>query len=455
MISGRFWAGLALLLVLCVAAPASAKFEIKKVDPSVVRIFILATRDGKTAPIGSGSGFVINDEGIVATNNHVVDPRGLPKGVKLAAIVVPDGGFEENQLRRAQVLWASPEVDLALIKVEGLKRPPVVISTLGPDIAPEQGDDVYAVGFPGAADAGGTSGLIKSTLTSGVVGKLLIGRADPKEKDRPIIQHNAAVNPGNSGGPLFDECNEVVGINTFVPSSQMEIVKEGERVTASGAAISGIYFSPHISTLVDVLKSKNIKFTGSDQKCAAAAPGQSPMIYVYIGIAALLAATSMILALRRPRERVVQVVETYSQMLRRKGGSAAAAARRDSATGAGQPAGAGATAPLDAGWVLSGFDAEGRTVRVVIGDTQLARAQKGLVIGRQRSLAELLLTDGSVSRRHARIVPLDGGIGIIDLNSSNGTMIDGRRLPPYADPVPLRAGDSLTLGDVRLKLSRS
>jgi hypothetical protein len=454
MNSGRFWAGLALLLVLCVAAPASAKFEIKKVDPSVVRIFILATREGKTAPIGSGSGFVINDEGIVATNNHVVDPRGLPKGVKLAAIVVPDGGFEENQLRRAEVLWASPEVDLALIKVDGLKRPPVVISTLGPDVAPEQGDDVYAVGFPGAADAGGTSGLIKSTLTSGVVGKLLVGRADPKEKDRPIIQHNAAVNPGNSGGPLFNECNEVIGINTFVPSSQMEIVKEGERVTASGAAISGIYFSPHISTLVEVLKSKNITFTGSDQKCVAAPPGQSPMIYVYIGVAALLAAASMVLALRRPRERVVQVVETYSQMLRRKGGSAAAAAaRRDGAIGAG-PAAGGAPAP-EAGWVLSGFDAEGRTVRVTIGDTQLARAQKGLVIGRQRSLAELLLTDGSVSRRHARVVPLDGGIGIIDLNSSNGTMIDGRRLAPYADPVPLRAGDSLTLGDVRLKLSRS
>jgi len=453
MTLGRFWAGLALLLALCVAAPASAKFEIKKVDPSVVRIFILATRDGKTAPIGSGSGFVINDEGVVATNNHVVDPRGLPKGVKLAAIVVPDGGFEANQLRRAEVLWASPELDLALIKVDGLKRPPVVISTLGPDVAPEQGDDVYAVGFPGAADAGGTSGLIKSTLTSGVVGKLLVGRADPKEKDRPIIQHNAAVNPGNSGGPLFDECNEVVGINTFVPSSQMEIVREGERVTASGAAISGIYFSPHISTLVEVLRSKSIKFTAADQKCVAAAPGQSPMLYVYIGIAALLAATSMILALRRPRERVVQVVETYSQMLRRKGG--AAAARRDSAMGAGEPAGGTPSAALDAGWVLSGFDAEGRTVRVVIGDTQLARAQKGLVIGRQRSLAELLLTDGSVSRRHARIVPLDGGLGIIDLNSSNGTMIDGRRLAPYADPVPLRAGDSLTLGDVKLKLSRS
>jgi pSer/pThr/pTyr-binding forkhead associated (FHA) protein len=105
--------------------------------------------------------------------------------------------------------------------------------------------------------------------------------------------------------------------------------------------------------------------------------------------------------------------------------------------------------------VLSGFDAEGRTVRVAIGDSQLARAQKGLVIGRQRSLAELLLTDGSVSRRHARIVPLDGGIGVIDLNSSNGTMIDGRRLAPYVDPAPLRAGDSLILGDVRLKLSRS
>jgi hypothetical protein len=448
----RFWAGLALAMVLCVAVPASAKFEIKKVDPSVVRIFILATRDGKTAPIGSGSGFVINDEGVVATNNHVIDSRNLPKGVKLAAIVVPDGGFEANQLRRAEVVWASPEVDLALIKVDGLKRPPVVISTLGPDVAPEQGDAVFAVGFPGAADAGGTSGLIKSTLTSGVVGKLLVGRADPKEKDRAIIQHNAAVNPGNSGGPLFNDCNEVVGINTFVPSSQMEIVKEGERVTASGAAISGIYFSPHISTLVEVMRSKSIKFDGTDARCVAAAAGQSPMLLIYIGVAGLLAAASMVLALRRPRERVVQVVETYSQMLRRKGG--AGAARREAAPAAG-PAAAAPGGALDNGWVLSGFDAEGRTVRVVIGDTQLARAQKGLVIGRQRSLAELLLTDGSVSRRHARVVPLDGGIGIIDLNSSNGTMIDGRRLAPYADPVALKAGDSLTLGDVKLKLSRS
>jgi len=449
----RFWAGLALIVALSVAAPASAKFEIKKVDPSVVRIFILATQGGKTAPIGSGSGFVINEDGVVATNNHVITDKNLPKGAKLAAIVVPDGGFEPDQLKKAEVIWASPEVDLALIKVAGLKRPPVLISTLGPDVQPEQGEAVYAVGFPGAADAGGTSGLIKSTLTSGVVGKLLLGRADPKEKDRPIIQHNAAVNPGNSGGPLFNECNEVVGINTFVPSSQMEIVKEGERTTASGAAISGIYFSPHISTLVDVLKSKDIKFNGTGERCVAAAPGESPMVYIYIAVAALLALSSLVLALRRPRERVVQVVETYSQMLRRKGGGAA---RRDSTMGAGTPgAAAAAGGPLDSGWVLSGFDAEGRTVRVVIGDTQLARAQKGLVIGRQRSLAELLLTDASMSRRHARIVPHDGGLGVIDLNSSNGTMVEGRRLTPYAEAVPLKAGDSLTLGDVKLKLSRS
>ncbi|MGE5147234.1 MAG: trypsin-like peptidase domain-containing protein [Candidatus Eiseniibacteriota bacterium] len=454
MTTRRFWAGLALMMALCVAVPASAKFDIKKVDPSVVRIFILGTRDGKTEPIGSGSGFVINEDGVVATNNHVIDERNMPKGVKLAAIVVPDGGFDADHLRKAEVIWASPELDLALIKVAGLKRPPVVISTLGPDVAPEQGDAVYAVGFPGAADAGGESGLIKSTLTSGVVGKLLVGRADPKEKDRPIIQHDAAVNPGNSGGPLFNACNEVIGINTFVPSSQMEIVKEGARTTASGAAISGIYFSPHISALVEVLKSKNIKFDGTDARCVAETPGESPMTFVYIAIAVLLALTSMVLALRRPRERVVQVVETYSQMLRRKGGGAA---RRDSTMGAGTPSGAAAAAggPLDSGWVLSGFDAEGRTVRVVIGDTQLARAQKGLVIGRQRSLAELLLTDGSVSRRHARIVAHEGGLGVIDLNSSNGTMVEGRRLSPYAEPVPLKAGDSLTLGDVKLKLSRS
>jgi S1-C subfamily serine protease len=450
----RWWAGLALIVALCAAVPALAKFDIKKVDPSVVRIFILGTRAGKTAPIGSGSGFVINDEGVVATNNHVIDSKNLPKGMTLAAIVVPDGGLEANQLRKAEVIWASPEVDLALIKVDGLKRPPVTISTLPADQVPEQGDAVYAVGFPGAADAGGSSGLIKSTLTSGVVGKLLTGRADPKEKDRPIIQHDAAINPGNSGGPLFDECNEVIGINTFVPSSQMEIVKEGERVTASGAAISGIYFSPHISSLVEVLKSKNIKFTGTDARCVAATPGESPMTPIYIAVVALLAVASMVLALRRPRERVVQVVESYSQMLRRKGRSGAEPQRRDTAP-AGSESAALAAGALDKGWVLSGFDVEGRTVRLLIGDTQLARAAKGLVIGRQRSLSELVVSDTSVSRRHARVVPLDGGIGIVDLNSSNGTLIDGRRLTPYTDPVPLKSGDALTLGDVKLKLSRS
>src|SRR5690606_13906954 len=223
-----------------------------------------------------------------------------------AAIVVPDGGIESDQLSRVEVMWKSTELDLALLKVDGLKRPPAVISTLSPQQAPEQGDEVYADGFPGAADAGGTSGLIKSTLTTGVVGKLFVGRAGQKEKDRPIIQHNAAINPGNSGGPLFDDCNVVVGINTFVQASQMEIVKEEGRETASGAAITGIYFSPHISTLVEMLRSKNIKFTGSDARCVAAAPGESPWTLVYIGGAALLAIASMVLALRRPRERVVR-----------------------------------------------------------------------------------------------------------------------------------------------------
>ncbi|HEX7008186.1 MAG TPA: trypsin-like peptidase domain-containing protein [Alphaproteobacteria bacterium] len=448
MIKRRVWTGLALAMALCVAIPASAEFEIKTVDPSVVRIFILGERAGKTAPVGSGTGFVINDEGIVATNNHVIDEANLPRGVKLAAIVVPDGGFESDQLRRVEVMWKSTELDLALLKVDGLKRPPAVISTLSPQQAPEQGDEVYAVGFPGAADAGGTSGLIKSTLTTGVVGKLFVGRAGQKEKDRPIIQHNAAINPGNSGGPLFDDCNVVVGINTFVPASQMEIVKEEGRETASGAAITGIYFSPHISTLVEILRSKNIKFTGSDARCVAAAPGESPWTLVYIGGAALLAIASMVLALRRPRERVVRVVESYSQMLRRKGRAEGAPQR----PGGPAPLAGG---PPESGWVLSGYDAEGRTVRLVVGDTQLARAPKGLVIGRQRSLSELVLSDGSVSRRHARVVAVEGGIGIVDLNSSNGTMVEGRRLTPYADPVPLKPGDAVTLGDVKLKLSRS
>jgi putative peptide zinc metalloprotease protein len=105
------------------------------------------------------------------------------------------------------------------------------------------------------------------------------------------------------------------------------------------------------------------------------------------------------------------------------------------------------------GWALSGFDSDGRAVRLNVAREALARAGRGLVIGRQESLSDLVLEDSTVSRRHARVVELDGGVGIVDLNSSNGTAIDGELLAPYSDPVLLRTGAKIEFGDVKLTFS--
>lgn len=463
-------------LLLCVAlglasAPAEAKFDFSKVDPSVVRVLVIAKmRDGKLGLAGHGSGFVVADE-LVVTNNHVAspDPKELQKqGETFFGLLIPDGGWKTENLKQAKVVKLWPELDLALIRVQGLKRSPVALSTVAPDSSPERGEAVYAVGFPGAADVGGATRdeTLKATLTSGEVGRIVSGTGGNNQKIRAIIQHDAAISGGNSGGPLFNECYEVVGVNTFGPKSIMQVLKDdkGNPVMASGSAVSGIYFSPHVSSLVEALRGQGVNFTAAADKCVAPTPGSSPMMYVYLAVALLIALAALAMAMRRPRQQVVQVVETYSQYLRR-GGKAAGAAR--AAAGASGAAGARETArhsanqasggelPAGPGWQLSGRDANGQPIRLAIGAAQLTQAKKGLVIGRQHSVSDLIVDDPSVSRRHARLQADAKGVAIVDLNSSNGTKVGGRTIKPYGDPTAVAPGETVTLGDVTLTLSQT
>jgi S1-C subfamily serine protease len=460
-----------IMLALIGATTARADFDISKVDPSVIRIQHILKR-GNTDSFGPhGSGFVINKQGYAITNQHVLRPPQPQGGTRHVGLFVPDGGWSKDKLRPVTIIWESAELDLAIIRVEGLKRPAVTLSALPHTKSPKKGDKVFAVGFPGAADAS-PNGALSTTLTSGIVGKVFIGRGGRDQTDRPIIQHEAGVSPGNSGGPLFNECNEVVGVNTFVATSKFIVRREGGRVVARGAAVSGVYYSPHVSSLIAALKARNIPFKSTTELCTPAGSGSTTMIVAAIALLLLLSSGAvMMVVLRRPRERVVQVVETYSQMLRRKGGSDAASDRpmaaAMSAVGtvpgqqpmpAAQPAGMAAPArdgglATSSGWALSGFDSDGKAVRITVANETLARAARGLVIGRQESLSDLVLEDNTVSRRHARVVELNGGVGIVDLNSSNGTAINGQLLAPYKDPVPLSTGAKIEFGDVKLTFS--
>ena len=141
----------------------------------------------------SGTGIVLNDSGLILTNNHVV--------AEASAIVV-NSGRSTSQTRAATLVGADPNSDLALIKVDptglGLKALKLAASS-----AVEVGDPVYAIGNPYGLD---------ETFTRGIVSAL--GReiqAPDGAKITGVIQTDAALNPGNSGGPLIDAAGEVIG----------------------------------------------------------------------------------------------------------------------------------------------------------------------------------------------------------------------------------------------------
>ena len=108
-------------------------------------------------------------------------------------------------------------------------------------------------------------------------------------------------------------------------------------------------------------------------------------------------------------------------------------------------------AVVENGWVLQGTDGSGRALRLVFGETELAHAYLGLTIGRHPALCERVIDDPSVSRRHLRIGLDAGSLFAEDLNSLNGTLLDGLELSPFR-PAPLAIGQVLILGRAELTL---
>lgn len=183
---------------------------IAQADRGVVRV---VSQKFETV-VATGTGFVVGQGGVVATNNHVIE-----NGEKFIVVSkhAPSGPVFE-----AKVIWVSRGYDLALLKVAGLNISPLVIA----ENIPEKGTAVTAIGFPGAADnsldLSGIKNLAESTFTQGIIGRVVRASYSQSEQKQRVLQHSAAVNGGNSGGPLLDACGRVVGVNTAKALSRME-----------------------------------------------------------------------------------------------------------------------------------------------------------------------------------------------------------------------------------------
>lgn len=157
------------------------------------RRFMPQPRQGESQAVGLGSGFIINQDGYILTNAHVV-----AEADEVSVTLTDKREF------KAKVLGADPYTDVALIKIEASSLPVVRI---GDSNRLEPGEWVAAIGAPFGFENSVTAGIVSAK-----------GRILPNESYVPFIQTDVAVNPGNSGGPLFNMRGEVVGINSQIYS---------------------------------------------------------------------------------------------------------------------------------------------------------------------------------------------------------------------------------------------
>ncbi len=424
MVNCRHLLGALVALYCCDLAVAES--AITAADRSVVRV-IVKNGEGYT----SGTGFVVAAGGIVVTNSHVV-----AEGKEVWVLV--KGPDRKPQELPAAITWTSADYDLALLKVPDLEQPPLTIS----DQLPDKGSQVISIGYPGVADRLGqdVKNLAESTLTQGVIGRVVMSSWRKGGQQFNILQHGAAVNRGNSGGPLMDSCGRVVGVNTQKEVGRIEgSAADGQFVNQA----DGIFFASHAAILLEVLSRQGITASISNGGCApesmpvtseapipvAPMPVQIGWIQLSaIGVSILLAVGALVVALKKSSA----VSETFTQY------------RRRSEPEKSKPEGPKSPRKL----LLSGQDSSNQSVSFVVDPARCIN--RPLVLGRDGAHCDLVIDDPTVSRRHASLAWSAGRWLLTDLTTTNGTWVDG--VPVNAKPVVVRKGQSLTLGKVILRV---
>ena len=196
----------------------SAVDVVKKVREAVVTVINeqkVQSQDGSNSiqPVGSGTGFIIDTDGHIVTNWHVVDG-----GTKFEVI------YSDGSTHDATLVGSDEVSDIAVVKVDD-KVPGTV--AFGDSDALQPGESVLAMGSP--------LGDFQNTVTEGIVSAT--NRDFPESTGTSsqynnLIQHDAAINPGNSGGPLLNMNGEVVGVNTL-----------GISVDDQGQPVQGLFFA--------------------------------------------------------------------------------------------------------------------------------------------------------------------------------------------------------------------
>lgn len=517
-------------LTLTKAKPAvvlvfsEVKAEISKRDPRLIPNF--PERFEPLSMNSTGSGFIINPDGYVITNGHVIQlyHEQNREKLKFASIVrlleakvLP--GLESNMKRHltpdeqmqvlklflqaykveidkklfvilsngealpAEVKSYSPPLnpqagksekfsslsagdetetgkDVAVLKIEKNNLPTV---RLGDSQRVSLQDSVFPAGYPGVVLEHpylSQQSILDATITSGHISRVALD-----VKGTPVIQVDAAMSHGNSGGPAFNRDGEVIGISTFIamkqtgPTSAEQIAgfnflvpinTAKEFVRTAGVDNRSGLFDQVWSEGIDLYRQSRFKAAKASfqtalnilpkqpdafrflQQCEAKIASRSPMLNIDdvenptmrvtygVLLALVVLGVGAVLFLRAKKPHTVLQTRPVSTP----------------STPVLSAAPKGVARPLYGALVCTAGPLAGRRFEI---------DQKGLLIGRDPSRCQIVIADEHVSKEHAWVVPVDGRVYAIDRGSANGTYLNSMD-SPRVSKVELHVGDSIIIG---------
>lgn len=379
MLISHFMKGaLALLLIvftsLQTADAQQTPSEITQARESVFRIGVSVANE----EILMGSGFAVSNNTVV-TNAHVVDEV---LDVTRSANIQANFFVVDSRGERIQVVEVTPfpTTDIAVLRVArtNLRPLPIYSGRLPLD------ERIWALGYPGTSDL--FSASVAAQQTTGTVQSYeQYDEPGPRFAITMFIRHDADIAPGSSGGPLFNRCGQVVGINTLGRS-------------AAGATKGAVASEELITHMAISSRSTRLEVV---DRCGG--EELSLLAYAGAGLGVIVVGGLIILLFKRRRQVAVSAIQTPA-------GAAAPGA------GAASPAAAAGTDAL----VVEGIDAAAafRIEASFNGGNEM-------VIGRSAT-SSLVLNYQSVSRSHLKVEKIGSSLMVTDLGSSNGTFIDGK-----------------------------
>jgi S1-C subfamily serine protease len=400
----HFMAACVLLTSLVTPALSATGEAIKDAQGSVVRI-VAFVANGKKTSVTTGTGFVVDGYKHVVTNLHVVE-NALPDD-----IMVADGGIGEHSSKVARIIAKSTALDLAILEVPTLsKRTPLKLFKGKPV---EVAQNAWAIGFPGVADEASDSreqvenDFISATVSSGIINKTTRTKEwGNKTQEVNILHHSAAVNHGNSGGPLLNECANVIGVNTQIDTSDGNTVNKALNVVE----------------LADFLSENSIQYDTGNGQCATAATGS-----VATPTAASGSTDTAKPAAGNGNSFPWLTVAAVGLVVLALAGLAILFLNKPTALSKPQAVAApvGAVPPVKpplatGGYVLQGLDGHE--------NLRFALDRDSIHIGRSASMNDYAIADDSVSRRHVSLRREQDGWLLEDENTTNGTSLNGQRL---------------------------